>query len=192
MGRGNPGASTSFGCTGTTRRPQRRRRRERRRRRRRRRSRQKEREIFSSRLDTKTWDIFWSLGFVFLEMKFLLAALGALLCCSLSSQTLDPTGRNVCHDVRYNFTLTRTPVTGLDFQNKRPVWGLFWWLTVAPLSKKEPSGTAPLTTGHIGVSSSPFNWFLFNWIIICVQAPLHLGVLRRVASRRRRVLRPWV
>ncbi|XP_059188140.1 protein delta homolog 2-like [Centropristis striata] len=39
-------------------------------------------------------------------MKLLLRALSALLCCSLSSsQTLDPAGRNVCHNIRDPSTL---------------------------------------------------------------------------------------
>ncbi|XP_033970940.1 scavenger receptor class F member 1 [Trematomus bernacchii] len=39
-------------------------------------------------------------------MKLLLGALSALLCCSLSSsQTLDPAGKNVCHNIRDPSTL---------------------------------------------------------------------------------------
>ncbi|KAF1393986.1 hypothetical protein PFLUV_G00021810 [Perca fluviatilis] len=38
-------------------------------------------------------------------MKLLLRALSALLCFSLSSQTLDPDGRNVCHNIRDPSTL---------------------------------------------------------------------------------------
>lgn len=71
----------------------------------------KDRKKARSSLDIKTWarKIF---GFGFgVEMRVLLGALSALICCSLSSHTLDPAGRNVCHNIRYTSTLpSLTPV----------------------------------------------------------------------------------